>query len=79
MGIYPLVIKFPTMSTSISVTWHGVLDHTTNEGFLSNKILQTLSQIHTQDTDIHLSFCLDYLNMLLLGELEIKQSQPNHR
>lgn len=79
MGISPLVIKFPTMSTSISVIWHGVLYHTTNKGFLSNKISQTSSQIHTQDTDVHLSFCLDYLNMLLLGELEIKQLQPSHR
>lgn len=78
MGISPLVIKFPTMSTSISVIWHGVLYHTTNEGFLSNKILQTASQIHTPDTDVHLSLCLDYLN-ILLGELEMKQLQPNHR
>lgn len=78
MGISPLVIKFPTTSTSISVIWHRVLYHTTNEGFLSNKILQTPSQIHTQDIDVHLSFCLDYLNMLLLGELKIKQFQPNH-
>jgi len=79
VGISPLVIKFPTTSTSISVIWHGVLHHTTNEGFLSNKILQMPSQIHTRDADVHLSFRLDYLNVLLLGELEIKRLQPNHR
>lgn len=78
MGISPLVIKFPTMSTSIPVIWHGVLYHTANEGFLSDKILQTPSQIHTQDANVHLSLCLDYLNMLLLGELEIEQLQANH-
>lgn len=78
MGISPLVIKFPTTSTSISLIWHGVLDHATNEGFFSSKILQTPSQIHTQDTDVHLSFCLDYLNTHLLGEMEMRQSEPNH-
>lgn len=50
------MIKFPATSASISLIWHGVLDHATNERFLSSKILQTPSQIHTQDIDVHLSF-----------------------
>lgn len=45
---------------------------------LAAKYCKPPSQIHTQDTDVHLSFCLDYLNTHLLGEMEMRQLQPNH-